>query len=116
MARTPKISLLLDNPMSVAQVARATQQTAEEAVEALTQLLLILDPSVHEAAISPAKCLHCRFDFPSEQLRKPAQCPRCQSKNVTEPLLQIRARHKVVRGHQPAKLEFRKTLAKQIKR
>ena len=116
MARTPQISLLLDNPMSVTQVARATQQTPNEAADGVAQLLFTLDPAVHEAAISSARCLHCRFDFPSEQLLKPAQCPRCQSKNVTEPLLQIRARHKVVRGRQPDKLEFRKALAKQIKR
>ena len=98
MARTPQISLLLDNPMSVTQVARATQQTPEEAAGELERLLLALDQSVHEAAISPAKCLHCRFDFPADQLRKPSRCPRCQSHNVTEPLVLIRARHKVLRG------------------
>lgn len=98
MARTPQISLLLDNPMSVVQLARATQQTADKAADELGQLLLTLDVAIHEAAISPAKCLHCRFDFPAEQLRKPAQCPRCQSRNVTEPLVQIRLRHKIVRG------------------
>lgn len=98
MARAPQISLLLDNPMSVAQVARATQQTPEEAAVELERLLLDLDQSVHEGAISPAKCLHCRFDFPAGQLRKPTHCPRCQSHNITEPLIQIRARHKIVRG------------------
>ena len=98
MARALQFSLLLDNPMSVAQIARATQQTPEEAAVELERLLLGLDLTAHEAAISPAKCLHCRFDFPADQLRKPSHCPRCQSNNVTEPLVQIRARHKVVRG------------------
>jgi predicted Zn-ribbon and HTH transcriptional regulator len=45
----------------------------------------------YAAAISPAQCRKCRFEFGTDKLRKPSRCPKCKSTWLTEPLIQIRA-------------------------
>ena len=92
MARKQLIPLLLDNPMTVSEIARTTEQSPGDVASDLEHLLLTLKHTEYEAAISPAQCRKCRFEFGTDKLRKPSKCPKCKSTWLTEPLIQIRPR------------------------
>ena len=94
MARKQLIPLLLDNPMTVSEIARITEQSPGDVTDDLEHLLRSLEHMEYEAAISPAQCRKCRFEFAPDKLRKPSKCPKCRSTWLTEPLIQIRARQK----------------------
>jgi predicted Zn-ribbon and HTH transcriptional regulator len=92
MARKELIPLLLDNPMTVSEIARRTEQSPGDAASDLEHLLLSLPHTEYEAAISPARCRKCRFEFGPDKLRKPSKCPKCKSTWLSEALIQVRAR------------------------
>jgi transcriptional regulator len=91
VARKELIPLLLDNPMTVSEIARARGQSPGDTADDLEHLLRSLEHMDYEAAISPAQCRKCRFEFGTDKLRKPSKCPKCKSTWLTEPLIQIRA-------------------------
>jgi transcriptional regulator len=91
MARKELIPLLLDNPMTVTEIARVRGQSPADTANDLEHLLRSLEHMDYEAAISPAQCRKCRFEFGTDKLRKPSKCPKCKSTWLTEPLIQIRA-------------------------
>ena len=92
MARKELIPLLLDNPMTVSEIARATDQSQGDVANDLEHLLLSLKHTEYEAAISPAQCRKCRFEFGTEKLRKPSKCPKCKGTWLAEALIQVRAK------------------------
>ena len=92
MARKELIPLLLDNPMTVSEIARQTGQSLGDAASDLDHLLLSLPHTEYEAAISPAHCRKCRFEFGPEKLRKPSKCPQCKGTWLSEALIQVRAK------------------------
>jgi len=92
MARKQLIPLLLDNPMTVSEIARATEQSPGDVADDLEHLLLSLPHTEYEAAVSPARCRKCRFEFSTDKLRKPSKCPKCKSTWLMEALIQVRAK------------------------
>jgi transcriptional regulator len=94
MARKELIPLLLDNPMTVSEIARATDQSPAEAASDLEHLLLSVKHMEFEAAVAPAECRKCRFQFSVEKLRKPSKCPKCKGTWLTEALIQFRRKPK----------------------
>lgn len=94
MARKQLIPLLLDNPLTISEIGRITGQSPGEVAHDLEHLLRSLEHMNYEAAISPAQCRKCRFEFSAEKLGKPSKCPKCKSTWVAEALIQIRAQHK----------------------
>lgn len=85
MFRKDLIDLLLDNPMSVAQVAREVKESPSPVADDLQHLLRSLKHTEYVAVVEPARCRACGFEFSSEKLSKPSKCPECRSTWLLEP-------------------------------
>ena len=83
------ISLLLENPLSLKQIARLADQPPKEAELDLQHLLKSLTHSDYSAVITPASCRKCGFEFSKEKLHKPSKCPKCHGTWVYAPLIAI---------------------------
>jgi predicted Zn-ribbon and HTH transcriptional regulator len=83
------IDLLHDNPMSVAQIARIMRQSPGNVARDLEHLLLSLKHTEYSAAILPAICRQCGFEFVEHKLRRPSRCPACHSHCLTEPRVSL---------------------------
>jgi transcriptional regulator len=92
MFRKDLVTLLLEHPMSVPQIARQMGVPAREIEEDLKHLFKSLRNTEYSAAVAPGHCRKCGFEFSRENLRKPSKCPRCFSSWVTEPRIAIRLR------------------------
>ena len=92
MFRKDLIDLLLGNPMSVSQIARAVEESPSRIADDLKHLLRSLKHMDYEASIEPARCRACGFEFSEEKLTKPSKCPQCHSTWVLEPKIGIQQR------------------------
>ena len=85
MFRKDLIPLLLDNPMSVAQIARLVRETPRDIENDLLHLLKSLKHTEYTSAIEPARCRKCGFEFDTRTLAKPSKCPECKATWILEP-------------------------------
>jgi hypothetical protein len=92
MFRKDLIDLLLGNPMGVSQIARAVKESPRQIADDLQHLLRSLKHSDYRAAIEPARCRDCGFEFSEGKLTKPSKCPECHSTWVLEPKIGIQQR------------------------
>lgn len=83
--RKDLIPLLLDNPMSVAQIARLVRETPRDIENDLLHLLKSLKHTEYTSAIEPARCRKCGFEFDTRTLAKPSKCPECKATWILEP-------------------------------
>ena len=90
MFRKDLIPLLLDNPLSVPQIARLVGEIPNDVASDLQHLLKSLKHTDYIAIITPAKCKKCGFEFGTQKLSKPSKCPECQSTWLAEPKVEIR--------------------------
>jgi len=89
MFRKDLIPLLLDHPLSVAQIARQVRESPKDIAADLEHLFRSLKNTDYRASITPAVCRKCGFEFGSDKLQKPSRCPKCKSTWLEEPLIQI---------------------------
>ena len=68
MFRGGLIDLLLDNPMSVAEIAREHKMQIKEVATDLEHLRKSLRHSGHSLEVTLARCRKCRFEFGPEKL------------------------------------------------
>lgn len=87
--RKDLIPLLLDNPMSVAQIARLVRESPRDVENDLLHLLKSLPHTEYLAVIEPARCRKCGFEFAAGKLTKPSKCPQCKGTWVREPRVAI---------------------------
>ena len=87
--RKDLIPLLLNNPMSVAQIARLVGETPGDVEADLLHLIKSLKHTDYVAAVEPARCRKCGFEFDCNKLAKPSKCPECRSTWVLEPRVAI---------------------------
>jgi predicted Zn-ribbon and HTH transcriptional regulator len=92
MFRKNLIPLLLDRPMTLAQIARFADETIGDAEDDLQHLLKSLKHTEFEPVISPAKCRKCGFEFSETKLSKPSKCPECHGTWLFEPKISLRKR------------------------
>jgi predicted Zn-ribbon and HTH transcriptional regulator len=85
MFRKKLIELLLDNPMSVSQLARLVGESQADVEDDLLHLLKSLKHTEYTARVTPALCRKCGFEFSPDKLRKPSKCPACDTTWLTEP-------------------------------
>ena len=85
MFRKKFIDLLLDNPMSMSQMARLVGESPATVEDDLQHLLKSLKHTEYAATVTPALCRKCGFEFSPDKLRKPSRCPTCHSTWLTEP-------------------------------
>lgn len=76
--RKDLIPLLLDNPMSVAQIARLVREAPRDVENDLLHLLRSLEHTNYSAVLEPARCRKCGFEFSTSKLTKPSKCPMCK--------------------------------------
>jgi len=79
MFRKHLIKLLLENPMSLRQIARMEEELPDRIADDLNHLLRSLKHTEYKAAIEPARCRACGFEFSEDKLNKPSKCPKCPS-------------------------------------
>lgn len=91
MFRKDLIPLLLDNPMSVAQIARQVREQLGDVESDLLHLLKSIKHTEYTGVIEPALCRKCGFEFDTDKLGKPSKCPECKATWIQEPRVSIRA-------------------------
>jgi len=90
MFRKHLIKLLLENPMSLRQIARMEDELPDRIADDLNHLFRSLKHTDYEAVIEPARCRACGFEFSETKLNKPSKCPKCHSTWVLEPKIGIK--------------------------
>jgi len=90
MFRRGLIDLLVDNPMSVAEIAREHKMQIEEVAIDLEHLRKSLRHSGHSLEVTPGRCRKCGFEFGPEKLTKPSRCPKCRATWISEPRVHVR--------------------------
>ena len=89
MYRKALIQLLLDNPMSLADIAQTMEVTPKDVEDDLHHLQKGLKRSEYKLLIHPAECRKCGFKFKKDKLHKPGKCPHCHETWIQEPLLEV---------------------------
>ncbi len=89
MYRKALIQLLLDNPMSLADIAQTMEVTPKDVEDDLHHLQKSLKRSEYKLLIHPAECRKCGFKFKKDKLHKPGKCPHCHETWIQEPLLEV---------------------------
>lgn len=89
MYRKDLIDLLLDNPTSLAEIARDLEIPIKDVEDDLHHLEKSLKYSDYRLVVHPASCRKCGFKFKEEKLHKPGKCPRCHETWIQEPLLEV---------------------------
>lgn len=89
MFRKDLIPLLLDNALSVAQVARLVGEAPRDIEADLQHLLKSLKYTEYTAVIEPARCRRCGFGFDDSKLAKPSKCPNCRNTWILEPRVSL---------------------------
>jgi len=90
MFRKHLIKLLLENPMSLRQIARMEDELPDRIADDLNHLFRSLKHTEYEAVIEPARSRACGFEFSESKLNKPSKCPKCDSTWVLEPKIGIK--------------------------
>lgn len=94
MYRRDLISLLLDQPMSLSQIAHAMGESPKDVSDALNHLVKSLKHTEQELVIHPAECRRCGFEFRADKFKRPSKCPQCRSTWIAEPLFSVSTRAK----------------------
>ena len=89
MFRKNLIPILLGNPMSVVEIARAADEAPSQVADDLQHLLRSLKHTRYKARVQPARCRACGFAFSEEKLTKPSKCPKCHSTWILDPRIGI---------------------------
>lgn len=89
MFRKNLIELLLGNPMTVNQIARAVDESPRQVADDLQHLFRSLKHTEYKAVVEPAICRACGFEFSEEKLTKPSKCPQCHRTWLLEPRIGI---------------------------
>jgi len=90
MFRRDLIDLLLDHPQSIQQIAREVRLPFNTVKDDLEHLFKSLKHTEYIAAVAPARCRKCGFEFAADKFAKPSRCPKCRSTWLTEPRISIR--------------------------
>ena len=89
MFRKDLINILLGNPMTITQIARAVKESPGQVADDLRHLLRSLKHTEYSVMVEPAQCRSCGFEFSREKLTKPSRCPECHSTWLLEAKIAI---------------------------
>jgi predicted Zn-ribbon and HTH transcriptional regulator len=89
MFRKDLIPLLLDNAMSVRELAVVLDAAPRDVENDLLHLLRSLKRTQFRSVLTPAQCRKCGFTFQKNKLLKPGKCPRCHGTWIQEPRVAI---------------------------
>ena len=89
MFRKQLLEILLDNPMSIKEIAHLMESTVKDVEDDISHLQKSVKHMEYRVQIIPAHCLKCDFQFNKDKLHKPSKCPVCHSTWIDEPLIGI---------------------------
>ncbi len=89
MYRKALIQLLLNNPMTLADVALAIDAPPRDVEDDLHHLQKSLKRTEYRLLIHPAECRKCGFKFSRDKWHKPGKCPQCHHSWIQDPLLEV---------------------------
>lgn len=102
MFRKQLLELLIDHPVTVAEIAAALGEKPADVAADLRHLLKSLRHLPWRAVITPARCRQCGFEFHADKLLKPGKCPGCRGTWIAAPRIEIRAQQApAARPHTP---------------
>jgi predicted Zn-ribbon and HTH transcriptional regulator len=89
MFRKDLVTILLDKPRKVADLAREFEVSPKDVETDLKHLMRTLKKSTYRLKIYPATCRSCDFMFSTEKMTKPGKCPKCKGTWIDDPLVEI---------------------------
>ncbi|MDX1953622.1 MAG: transcriptional regulator [Verrucomicrobiota bacterium] len=89
MFRKDLIPLLLQQSMTVSEIARWADQPPGEVLDDIEHLLRSIKHTEYRPVVEVAACKKCGFQFSPDKLRKPSKCPECKSTWLTEPRVRL---------------------------
>lgn len=92
MFRKDLIPVLLDNPLTLLEVAQQMGVSLGEVTDDLQHLLKSLERSEYVAVVTPARCKKCGFTFDERKLKKPGKCPKCKKTWIDPPRIHLERR------------------------
>jgi predicted Zn-ribbon and HTH transcriptional regulator len=92
MYRKELLETLLNNPMSLQDLAMAMDEPVKDIDGDLEHLRKSLRRSAYRLEITPARCRKCGFVFSGDKMNKPGKCPECLATWISVPLIAIRER------------------------
>lgn len=94
MYRKELVDILLNNPMSLQELAMALEMRVKDIEDDLRHLQKSLRHGPRHFGIIPARCRHCGFVFHRDKMDKPGKCPRCRETWISAPLIVIKDQHR----------------------
>lgn len=92
MLRKDLIQILVNNPMTVAALAKLLRMKMREVEDDLEHAFKSARHTGYEPEVIPAVCKKCGFEFSRETLGKPSKCPSCKGSWIAEPRIGFRIR------------------------
>lgn len=92
MYRKKLLDLLLQQPMSVRDIAELMETPIRDIVSDIEHLSKSLKRTEFRLVIEPAECLKCSFTFHEGKFTKPGKCPRCHGTWIRDPVLRVTRR------------------------
>ncbi|MCS6927729.1 MAG: transcriptional regulator [Candidatus Binatia bacterium] len=89
MFRKDFLTLLLNRPRTVADLAREFEVSPKDIASDLAHLSKTLRKSAYRLKVYPATCRKCGFPFSPEKMTKPGKCPQCKSTWIDDPLVEV---------------------------
>ena len=89
MFRKDLVPLLLNNAMTVTQIAQRVGETPGQIASDLHHLFRSLKHTEYGAVVEPSCCRDCGFEFSGEKLKKPSKCPKCRGTWLSEPRIRV---------------------------
>ena len=86
------MALLLDHPMTMAEIAGQLGISKRDVADDIAHLLKSLERSDYDTIVTPAKCRKCGFTFEESKLKKPGRCPQCRSTWIEPPRVEVRSK------------------------
>jgi predicted Zn-ribbon and HTH transcriptional regulator len=87
MFRKGLITLLRDNPMVLAEIARLMEMTQKDVEDDLRHLMKSLKHSEFQLIITPAKCRKCGFKFNKKNYTSRVSVPNVMVRGLVNPCL-----------------------------
>ena len=89
MFRKKLVELLLDNPMSIAEIAHQHDARPRDIADDIRHLKRSLKRDGYRLVIDPAHCRKCGFGFHADKLLRPSRCPKCKSEWIADPRIRV---------------------------
>lgn len=89
MFRKELIDVLLNNPLSIKDIAQLLEMPVKDVEEDIQHLQKSIKHMEYQLEVIPARCHKCDFLFSKDKLHKPSKCPKCHATWIYEPRISV---------------------------